>query len=65
MTDKNKINEAPTCACGKVDLYEEMLKNKDKKEEVTDSADICQIGNVNSSADDAQGEDQKGEQTNK
>ncbi len=65
MTDKNKINEGPTCACGRVDIYEEMLKNQNNKEEVTDSTDTCQIADINNSADNAEGEDQKGEQTNK
>jgi len=59
MADKNKKNEGPTCACGKVDLYEEMLKNKNNKEEVTDSTEACEIGDVNNSADDANEEDQK------
>lgn len=26
--------EGPSCACGKVDLYEEFLKNENKKEDM-------------------------------
>lgn len=33
MKKENKKTEGPVCACGKVDLYEEFLKNEtDKKE---------------------------------
>lgn len=59
MTDKTKKSESPSCACGKVDLYEEMMKNENNKEEVDESTDACQIGDVNNSADDKNEEDQK------
>lgn len=59
MTDRTKKNEGPTCACGKVDLYEEMLKDENNKEEVADSTDSCQIGDDNNPEDDKNEEDQK------
>ena len=31
-------NEVPACACGKVDLYEDMLKNEEKKGEAAETA---------------------------
>lgn len=35
MDDKKQKNEVPICACGRVDLYDEWLKQNDnEKEEV-------------------------------
>ena len=31
-------NEGPSCACGKVDLYEEWLKNENEKKEASEAA---------------------------
>lgn len=59
MQRENKKDKGPTCACGKVDLYEEMLKNENNKEEADDSTGACQIGDDNNSADDKKQEDQK------
>ena len=59
MTDKTKKSEGPSCACGKADLYEEWLQNQNNKGEVADSADACQIGDVNNSTDNKNIEDQK------
>ena len=37
MAKKTKKSDGPSCACGKVDLYEEVVKlNKNKKVEGTD-----------------------------
>ena len=52
MTKKIKINKGPICACGKVDLYEEWLKQNDnKKEEVLPS--VSKSDNQISSSDAA------------
>ncbi len=41
MANEKQKNEGPTCACGRVDLYEEWLKQneKAKKEEISSTAD--------------------------
>lgn len=44
MAYESKKNEGPICACGKVDLYEEMLKQQDQeKNENADVLQVCQI----------------------
>ena len=53
MTNENKKNQGPTCACGKGDLYEEWLKlQENQKEEVSVSTTSNQADD-NSSAVDA------------
>lgn len=37
MTNESKKNQAPTCACGRGDLYFESM-NHQEKEEISDSA---------------------------
>ena len=50
---KTKKGEGPTCACGKVDLYMESLKLKEKEETAANASDSNQTGSHNSSADEA------------
>ena len=38
MAEEIKKNEGPSCACGKGDLYEEWLKNENKKKEASETA---------------------------
>ena len=38
MGKETTKNEGPSCACGKVDLYEEMLKNEQKKKEASEAS---------------------------
>jgi hypothetical protein len=59
MTDKDKKNEGPTCACGRVDIYEEMLKNQKNKEEVSDYGMADKEGEDNISTEDSSRQDQK------
>jgi len=65
MTNENKKNQGPTCACGRGDLFEDWLKqNKQKgKEEATDSISANKTGEDNSSANDANNDVQKQKQT--
>jgi hypothetical protein len=66
MADKTKKSEGLSCACGKVDLYEEWIKlNEKKEEEVSDSISSNQADDHASSADDAGKENQKRFQTKK
>ena len=51
MAKENKKVEGPACACGKADLYEEWLKNENKKKEATDSADSKENEDSISSSD--------------
>lgn len=37
MKEETKKSEGPGCACGKVDLYEEFLKNEENKKKATDT----------------------------
>jgi hypothetical protein len=54
MTNENKNNQGPTCACGKVDLYEEWLKlQENQNEEVSDSTTSNQAEDNIGSANDA------------
>ena len=66
MNLKNKKDDGPTCACGKVDLYEEWTKlNENNKEEVSVSANPGQVDD-DSSLDDNDGkENQKQTKTEK
>ena len=43
MEKENKKTEGPVCACGKVDLYEEFLKNETKKNQDFNTADSKQL----------------------
>ena len=38
MGKETTKNEGPSCACGKVDLYEDMLKNEEKIGEAAETA---------------------------
>ncbi len=38
MAKQNQNKEGPSCACGKVDLYEEWLKNENSKKIPSDDA---------------------------
>lgn len=46
-------NEGPSCACGKVDLYEEMLKNEKKKGEAFETNPSDQTEDSSNSDDTA------------
>lgn len=59
MADKTNKTKGPSCACGKVDLYEELLKNKNKKEEVADSTVEDQEDKEKISTEFSSGQDQK------
>lgn len=37
MKKETKKNEGPTCACGRVDIYKEMLKTENNKKEASDA----------------------------
>ena len=53
-----KIEDGPSCACGKGDLYEEWIKvNVKNKEEDSDSANPGQVDDNNSLDDEAGKED--------
>jgi hypothetical protein len=43
MKNQTKKNDGPSCACGKADLYEEWLKNENKKKELSDTTASRQI----------------------
>jgi len=62
MANENSKNEGPSCACGKVDLYEEWLKQN--KEDAV-STDTKPAGKDLSASDDATKQDHKPEQTSK
>jgi len=64
MATKTKKNEGPTCACGRVDLYDEWLKqNGEEKDEVSTATNPTD--NLISSSDDSKKEDGKKVQTKK
>jgi hypothetical protein len=50
-------NEGPSCACGKVDLYEEMLKNEQTKGEASEAPPSEHSAVSSHSADSANKED--------
>jgi len=58
MDDTNKKTEGPICACGKVDLYEEWLK-QNQKDAVSADTDQAE----KDSSDDTGKQDPKSEQT--
>jgi len=62
MADEPKKHEGPTCACGKVDLYEEWLK-QNEKDTVSDDTNPSDKG-FNSPGEAGQ-QDQKPAQTRK
>lgn len=37
MAEKDNKNEGPTCACGRVDIYKEMLKHEKKLKEESET----------------------------
>jgi hypothetical protein len=49
LADETKNNEGPACACGKADLYEEWLKQNEKKEDasIPTSQSDSQVGSSN------------------
>ncbi len=57
MAKQNKKVEGPTCACGKTDLYEEWLKNENKKKEASGKTSSNQTEESSSSSDSAARED--------
>ena len=50
MADGTKNNEGPACACGKADLYEEWLKQNEKKEETTTPTNHVDVKRSSASA---------------
>ena len=65
MAKKDQKSEGPMCACGKVDLYEESLKNrKNNKGEDTDLTSSNSADYKNSLPINANEEDQKSTKTN-
>ena len=60
MDDTTKKTEGPICACGKVDLYEERLKQNEKD---AVSAGTDPAGKGTFSSDDTSNQDPKPEQT--
>jgi len=67
MSGENIKKQGPTCACGKVDLYEERLKqNEAMKNAVVSGSTISNQAEVNiSSADDTRSEAQNPKQSKK
>ena len=53
MKKETKKNEGPSCACGKVDLYEEWLKNENKIKEASEETTSNQSEVSSHSADSA------------
>lgn len=51
MAEKEKKSEGPSCACGKVDLYEEMLKNEKKQKEASEATTSNQTQESSNSTD--------------
>ncbi len=50
MKKEDKKNDGPTCACGRVDLYEEMLKNEKKQKEASEATNSTQTEESTNSA---------------
>ena len=44
MKDKTKKSESPVCACGRVDLYDEWLKQNQKDENTSISVQADKLG---------------------
>ena len=57
MKKETKKDEGPTCACGKGDLYEEWLKNENKKKEASDTTTSNQTEDSSNSEDTSGKED--------
>ena len=57
MENEPTKNDGPSCACGKVDLYEEMLKNEKKKGKASEANPSEQSEVISHSADTAGKED--------
>lgn len=53
MEKETKKNEGPSCACGKVDLYEEWLKNENKLKEASEATKPKQTEDSCNSANSA------------
>ena len=62
MANEPENDKGPACACGKVDLYDEWLKQNEEKEKI--STPTCQVENQMRSSIDAGSEDTKLVQTN-
>lgn len=59
MSKKIKKNEGPSCACGRVDIYKETLKNnKTKQDRGIDSKASDQVGDDKSSSKETRSGDQ-------
>ena len=58
MSDETKNNEGPACACGRVDIYKEMLKAK-KANNDDDSAASGHVENDGSSDSEESKEDKR------
>jgi hypothetical protein len=56
---KETKNEGPTCACGKVDLYEEWLKQNEDKEKEEASTPASQADEPANSSDTADNRESK------
>jgi len=66
MANKEQKSEGPSCACGKVDLYEESLKvNKNNKAMVTDPTSSNSVDDKRSLLNDGSKEEQKSARTKK
>lgn len=67
METKVKPELGPTCACGKVDLYAEWLKQNEAKEkkETFNSTSSNQTGSEKNSDDETGKDNQKQEQSKK
>jgi|OpeIllAssembly_1097287.scaffolds.fasta_scaffold68189_3 outer membrane protein TolC len=67
MSGENIKKQGPTCACGKVDLYEDWLKQNEPKEKegISDSTGSNQAEVNISSADDTRSEAQNPKQSKK
>ncbi len=64
MTNEPESNKGPACACGKVDLYEEWLKQNEKKKDEIPVTSGEAVNSAGSSHGGAQ-PDQHPEQTRK
>jgi hypothetical protein len=65
MVNKSKKSEGPSCACGKVDLYEEWLKQNEQKEKEEAPSPNSQADDQISSSDSAGNGDAKAVPTKK
>jgi hypothetical protein len=65
MADETKNSEGPTCACGKVDLYEDWLKQNEACKQDETSTSTSKAVDPISSSNGAGYEDSNPVQTNK